>query len=145
MSEVLDIDVAWGGFYACASRDSDGISVIRLLDFNRDAYHASLFNERFDAIPGPEVIENLSLSIGHVPIDARGLLNFDTLTLIGRKPLTQDDLVGYMSYLAEFDVSEAEGKKFADSLMAFSNDAPLALRLYLLEGKLQIEERPKGK
>jgi hypothetical protein len=29
--------------------------------------------------------------------------------------------------------------------MAFSNDAPLALRLYLLEGKLQIEERPKGK
>ena len=141
MSDVLDIDVVWGGFYACASQDSDEISVIRLVDFNRDAYHATLFNERFDDIPGPEAIEELSPFVGHVPIDARGLLNYETIALIGRKPLTQSDLSGYMYYLAEFEVSEDEREELADSLIAFSNDAPLALRLYLSEGELQIEER----
>ena len=37
MSESLDIDLAWGGFYACASAEDSGYSIIRLLDFNRNA------------------------------------------------------------------------------------------------------------
>ena len=142
MNELLDIDLAWGGYYACVSRDRSEVSIIRLLDFNRDAYHASLFSERFDDIPEPDVVESLEPFIGHVPVDARGLLNLETMVLISRKPLTQSDLYGYMFYLEEFGMPEAEIDELAKSLMAFSNEAPMALRLSISNDELQIEERP---
>lgn len=142
MSDLLDIDLAWGGYYACVARDSAEVSIIRLLDFNRDAYHASLFSERFDEIPEPDVVESLKPFIGHVPVDARGLLNLETMVLISRKPLTQSDLYGYMFYLEQFEVPEAERDELAKSLMALSNEAPMALRLSISNDELQIEERP---
>lgn len=141
MSDFLDIDLAWGGYYACTSDDSNEISIIRLLDFNRETYHACLFDESFDKTPGPEVIDELSAFVGHVPIDARGLLNNDSVVLIGSRPLTRNDLEGYMYYLAEFEVPEDEMEELAESLIAFSKDQPLALRLSLSDGELQIEER----
>lgn len=142
MSDLLDIDLAWGGYYACVARDSAEVSIIRLLDFNRDAYHASLFSERFDEIPEPDVVESLKPFIGHVPVDARGLLNLETMVLISRKLLTQSDLYGYMFYLEQFEVPEAERDELAKSLMALSNEAPMALRLSISNDELQIEERP---
>jgi hypothetical protein len=141
MTELLDFDLAWGGYYACVSRNSAEVSIIRLLDFNRDAYHASLFSERFDDIPEPGVVESLKPSIGHVPVDARGLLNLETMVLISRKPLTESDLYGYMFYLEEFEVPEAERDELAKSLMAFSSETPMALRLSISDDELQIEER----
>lgn len=141
MSEYLDIDLAWGGFYARTSADESEISIIRILDFNRDTYHVALFDESFEEIPGTDVVEALSPFIGHVPIDAKGLLNNDTMVLICRKPLTRDCLEGYMYYLEEFEVPEDEREELMDSLIAFSRDNPLKLRLYLSNDELQIEER----
>ena len=141
MNNVLEIDIAWGGYYACTSKDSDGFSIIRLLDFNRDAYHASLYSEGFKEFPSPEDVMKLTPFIGHAPIDAKGLLNYESISLIDRKPLTQSDLEGYMYYLAEFEVSENERKELTESLISFSKDTPLALRLYISDNELQIEER----
>ena len=142
MTDTLDFELALGGYYACGSRDSDEVSIIRLLDFSRYAYHAALFSERFEDVPEPEVVESLKPSIGHVPVDAMGLLNFKTMVLISRKRLTQDDLYGYMLYLEEFGASEAERDELAKSLMAFSEEAPMALRLSIVDDELQVEERP---
>ncbi|MBJ7555536.1 hypothetical protein [Marinomonas spartinae] len=141
MSNYLDIDLAWGGYYACASKESDEISIIRLLDFNREAYHACLFDESFDKTPGPEVVDELSAFVGYAPIDARGLLNYGSVVLIGSRLLTRDDLEGYLYYLEEFGVPEDEREELVESLIAFSKDKPLALRLSLSDGELQIEER----
>ena len=102
MSEYLDIDLAWGGFYACTSADESKVSIIRLLDFNRDAYHAALFDESFEEIPRAVAVETLSPFVGHVPVDARGLLNNEAMVLICRKPLTRNCLEGYMYYLDWF-------------------------------------------
>ena len=141
MNEYLDIDLAWGGFYARTFADQSEVSIIRLLDFNRDAYHAALFDERVEEIPRAAAVETLSPFIRHVPLDARGLLNIEAMVLIGRKPLTRSCLEGYMYYLEEFEVPEDEREGLMNSLIAFSKDDPLKLRLYLSNGELQIEER----
>ncbi len=141
MSEYLDIDLAWGGIYACTSADESEISIIRLLDFNRDAYHAALFDETFEEIPPDDAVETLSPFIGHVPIDAKGLLNNEKMVLICRQPLTRNCLEGYMYYLEEFEVPEDEREELMSSLIAFSKNDPLQLRLCLSNGELQIEER----
>jgi len=141
MSEYLDIDLAWGGFYACISAGESEVSIIRLLDFNRDAYHTALFDETFEEIPRADTVEALSPFIGHVPMDAKGLINNETMVLISRKPLTLDCLEGYMYYLEEFEVPEDEREELMNSLIAFSKDDPLRLRLYLSNDELQIEER----
>jgi hypothetical protein len=141
MSEYLDIDLAWGGFYACTSAEDSKISVIRLLDFNRDAYHAAIFDKTFEEIPGADTVEALSPFIRHAPIDARGLLNYKSMFLICRKPLTRDCLEGYMYYLEEFEASEDDREELMNSLIAFSKDDPLKLKLYLNNNELQIEER----
>jgi hypothetical protein len=86
-------------------------------------------------------IEALSPSVHHVPVDARGLLNNKTIDLVSRKSLTRDDLEGYMYYLEQFEVPDEERKDLADSLIAYSNDHALSLRLSILDGELQIEER----
>jgi len=135
------IDLAWGGFYACTSADKPEVSIIRLLDFNLDAYHAALFDESFEEIPHATDVETLSPFVGHVPVDARGLLNNEAIVLICRKPLTRSCLEGYMYYLEEFEVPEDEREELMNSLIDFSKDDPLKLRLYLSNGVLQIEER----
>ena len=141
MSGFLDIDLAFGGYYACTSAEAPGYSLIRILDFNRDAYHAALFSQSFDALPGAEELEALSPSVGHAPVDARGLLNNTSMTLVRQSPLTRDCLEGYMFYLEHFGVSDEEREEYADSLIAFSHDAPIKLRLSLADDELHIEER----
>ena len=47
----MDFDVVWGGYYARRSVESGQFSVFRLLDFNRDAYHAAMFTEKFASLP----------------------------------------------------------------------------------------------
>ena len=141
MSKFLNIDLAWGGFYACTSAESSEISIIRLLDFNRDSYHAALFDKTFDEIPDAAAVEALSPFVGHVPVDAKGLLNNESMILICGKELTPECLEGYMYYLEEFEVSEEERDELVQSLIAFSKNDPLKLKLYLSNDELQIEER----
>jgi len=141
MNEVLDIDLAWGGFYAGISKDNGEISVFRLLDFNQNAYHIAIYKEDFQHIPSEKEILSLSPYIGHAPIDSKGLLNYEKITLINTKQLTSEDLVGYMYYLEEFEVSEKERKELSQSLINYSKEPPLKLRLAIVEGELQISER----
>ncbi|BFM47863.1 hypothetical protein [Marinomonas sp. THO17] len=141
VNEYLDFDVAWGGYYAGVSKDSDEISVFRLLDFNRDVYHIAIYQEKFSSIPSEEEIRSLSPFIGHAPIDVKGLLNYKVVALIDSKQLTKEDLVGYMYYLEEFQVSAKDREKLSQSLISFGKEQPLKLKLSIAEGELQINER----
>ncbi len=141
MNKKLDFDIAWGGYYATISEDEEQISVFRLLDFNRDAYHVSLFSEKFEHVPSIKDIESLSPFAGHAPIDSRGLLNYKKIVLIGSKDLTKEDLVGYMYYLEHFEVSEEERSKLTSSLIGFGKEPPLKITLSIKDGELQLNER----
>jgi hypothetical protein len=99
MKTQLNLDLVWGGYYASISSDNSKISVFRMLDFNRDAYHAALFAEEFTDTPKLEQLKDLSPFIGHAPIDARSLLLNDDLQMIGRQELSRSDLEGYIYYL----------------------------------------------
>jgi hypothetical protein len=90
MSKSLDIDIVWGGYYASIPADNNEISVFRLLDFNRDVYHAVLFSNKFTTVPTLEELTMLSPLICHAPIDARALVREDELRLIGGKPIARE-------------------------------------------------------
>lgn len=141
MSEALAFDLAWGGFYAGVSKDSGEISIFRLLDFNQSAYHIAIYKEHFQNIPSGKEILPLSPYIGHAPIDSRGLLNYDKISLITASQLTSEDLVGYMYYLEEFEVSEEKRAELNQLLINYSKEPPLRLRLAIVKGELQISER----
>jgi len=113
--------------------------LFRLLDFNRDAYHAALFNENFLEIPSLDKIIALVPFIGHVPIDARGLLNAN-IQLVGGTPLTSEDLEGYMLYLEYHDVSADKRRELTEQLVSFSYEPPLNLHLEIKEDELHISK-----
>jgi hypothetical protein len=141
MKVHLDIDILWGGFYASQCVDSREISVFRLLDFNQHAYHAALYKKRFSTLPAEEEIVALSPFIGHVPVDTRALLGKDRPILIGRKPLSPEDLNGYMYYLEDHEVDEDERMSLTQRLIEFSNEPPLKLRLQIVDEELEILNR----
>lgn len=141
VNEHLDIDVAWGGYYASVSIETNEISVFRLLDFNRDAYHIAIYRETFESIPEKSAVDSLSPFIGHAPLDTRSLLLNKKVVLLGSDPLKREDLEGYMYYLQEFDVSESEREKLIKSLIEFGLEKPILLRLFKVDEKLQIQKR----
>ena len=141
MNKSLDIDIAWGGYYSSLAEDSNEINIFRLLDFNQDAYHVALYKEKFESIPTENEVRSLSPFIGHVPIDVRGLLNRKNVKLIGSSPLIKEDLEGYIYYLEEFGVSDQEAEDLVTSVISFSNQKPLPLRLLIVDGEFEIQER----
>lgn len=141
ISTLLDIDIAWGGYYASIPEDSGETSVFRLLDFNRDAYHAALFTDKFTTIPTLSELVELSPFIGHAPVDARAFVSNDDLRLIGGKPLTHDDLEGYMYYLNEYGLSKEETDGLVEQIISFSHEPPLSIRLEIVGEELIISER----
>jgi hypothetical protein len=141
MRKSLEIDLAWGGFYASIPAEGGDMTVFRLLDFNRDAYHAAMFAEKFSVLPTLEQLTSLTPFIGHAPIDARGLIRDDDLRLIGSKPLTRADLEGYMYYLEAHEVPQAEMDELAERLISFSSEHPLRLQLEIVDDELLISER----
>ena len=142
MSIPLDIDIAWGGYYASIPLDGGEIRIFRLLDFNQYAYHAALFTEKFATVPTVEELLSLSPFIGHAPIDARALvLQDDELRLIGDRALSGDDLEGYMTYLEAHEVAEDKQNELAERLIAYSTEPPLSLRLEIVDDELVILDR----
>ncbi len=141
MGKTLEIDIAWGGYYASISDNGDEISVFRLLGFNRDAYHIAMYKEKFEAIPTVEYIKSLTPFIWHAPIDSKALLNEKRVTLLGSVPLKRSDLEGYIYYLKEFEVSDKEVDELVLSLISFSKQGPLSLNLYIENGELHIQEK----
>ena len=133
-------DVAWGGYYT--SRDEDGQwGVFRLLDFNRDAYHSTLYDQRFPEPPTLEMAKSLTPFALHVPIAAGQLVNFPA-TLIGESPLALDDLEGYDVYLEHAAGLGAEERQaFLAKLVGFGTEPTLAFLLAFDEhGQLQIKQ-----
>ena len=141
MKVHLDIDILWGGFYASQCMESGEFSVFRLLDFNQHAYHAALYKKRFSTIPAEAAIIALSPFIGHVPFDTRELLGKDRPILIGSKPLSLEDLDGYMYYLEDHEVDKDERRSLTQRLIESSNEPPLKLRLQIADEELEILNR----
>lgn len=139
--EALEIDIAWGGFYLTRSEDSGDYRVFRLLDFNKDACHAAFFTETFESPPGWEEVKDLSPFVGHVPMDARSLLNYEELQLLGRTPLDRDDLSGYEYYLGEHGVDPERIDELFGRIIEFSGKEPMQLRLGLDGEELAIDVR----
>ncbi|MGG6239639.1 hypothetical protein ACQ4N7_13510 [Nodosilinea sp. AN01ver1] len=142
MEKQLNLDLVWGGYYASISSDDGQVSVFRMLDFNRDAYHAALFAEKLTDTPTLEQLRDLFPSIGHVPIDARSLLLNDDLQMIARKELSHSDLEGYIYYLEAHEVPQEEINDLVERILGFSrNELPLHLCLEIIEDQLVISER----
>ena len=139
--QELDIDIAWGGIYTSKSEDSDSYGVFRLLDFNQEAYHASLYTEKFVARPTFDEVRELSPFIGHAPIDTRALFNETDLTLLGSTPLSQVDFDGYSIYLEHHGVPSGEIEDLIAKLIHFSIQPPLKIRMNLDGDYFSIEER----
>ncbi|MBK1829036.1 hypothetical protein [Haloferula rosea] len=136
---TMKFTLQWGGYYV--SRGEDGkFSLIRILDFNVDAYHAAMFTEKFEKIPTLDQVKKLSPFVGHAPIDSKALLNRVDLTYLGSEKLKEDDLDGYSYYLEAHQVDEDEVKKLMTRIIGFSGNKPMILELSLKDGELQISE-----
>lgn len=137
---IVDIEISWGGYYASISDDNGEITLFRLLDFNRDDYHIAVYQEKFQTIPTLNEVEGLSPFIGHAPFDSRSLLNNEKVLLIGNHHLSRSDLAGYMIYLENFDVPSEDLEFLTQSILEYSKEPPLQLRLTLVEDELQISK-----
>lgn len=138
---MMDIDVQWGGYYASRDENDEDYTVFRILDFNKDAYHAAIFKEKFTELPDREAIESLTPFVGHAPIDSKALVGKGALSLIYGRELNEDDLIGYRYYLEQFEVEKEEIEELMTTLVGFSKEPPMKLRLGIVEGELTIEER----
>jgi len=137
----MEIDFQWGGYYASKEDGQNEYGVFRLLDFNRDAYHVALFQEKFSEIPTLEAVLRLSPFIGHAPIDSRALLRKQEIHLLGGPVLMEDDLEGYRFYLEHYDVSDNEIRNLFQDIIGFGRESPMKLTLILDDGELSINER----
>jgi len=119
----LIFDLAWGGYYTSRGEQGDW-GVFRLLDFNNEAYHAALYQERFPSAPTLEEASALQPAVGHAPIAVGQLVNFPA-TLIGAQPLDADSLVGYGMYLEYVGLPTVEIEPFLEKLILTSHQPPL--------------------
>ena len=134
------IDIAFGGLYASTSLETGKVSLFRLLDFNVDAVHVSVYQEKFDAVPSVADVKALSPWIHHAPIDARTMLRDDDLQLIGEGPLSPEDLEGYVMYLEEMGVSESDRGEIVERAMTLSGKGRIRVRLRAVDDTLVVEE-----
>ena len=137
----MDIDLQWGGYYASKEEGRDEYGVFRLLDFNCNAYHITIYREKFAEIPTLEDVLQLSPYIGHAPIDSRALLRERDIHLVGGPVLTEDDLEGYRVYLEHHEVAEDDISELFRNVVGFGMQPPMKLTLTLVNGELDITER----
>ncbi len=135
----MDIDIQWGAYYL--TKEDNQYRVFRLLDFNRYAYHAAIFKETFTTRPTKEEILQLTPFIGHAPIDAKALLQEESIQLLAAAPLKKEDLEGYRYYLEEQGMTNTELDESIQRIMEFSTQPPLPLRLEKVDDELEISQR----
>ena len=140
MRDSRVMDLAFGGLYASMNIETGKVSLFRLLDFNVDAIHVTMYEQTFDAVPTAADVRALSPFIWHAPIDARTLLRDDDLELIGENPLSPEDLDGYLTYLEAIGMSEDERRTRVQELMAFSRKRGIRVRLRADGDRLVVEE-----
>lgn len=137
---MTDVDISWGGYYAKRSEDSNAFSVFRLLDFNREAYHVSIFAEEFSELPSLTEVTPLFPFIGHAPLAVRGWLNAP-MYLIGSVALEDADLEGYRMYLDEMEASDVHLQELTARIIGLSQRPPMKLRFGIRNDELVIEAR----
>ena len=140
MRDSRVIDIAFGGSYASTAVDTGEVSVFRLLDFNVEAVHVTMYAQKFQAVPSAADVRALSPLVLHVPIDARTLMRDDELQLICADPLSEPDLIGYMTYLENMGVGESDRGAVLKQLIGFSHDKPIRLRLRVIDDELHVED-----
>ena len=141
MSKAIDIDVVWGGYYASQSVDDDSFTVFRLLDLDQYGYQAALYREKFDRCPTMADVAHLVPFVGHVPMAIGSLLHERNLKLIGRRPLTHQDLEGYMLFLEQHDVPAEERQALAAKLIGFGDQDPVPLTVEEVAGEMIVSVR----
>ena len=114
--------------------------MFHLLDFNRNAYHGALFKETFDGMLTLEDMTARSPFIGHTPIAVRGMLLLKNLRLLGSRHLSREDLEGYACYLEAVETTVKDIEELLESMMRFSTEPPLPLRLERINDELVISE-----
>jgi hypothetical protein len=131
---VKVIETQWGGYYSSKGKDNK-YTVFRLLDLNKDAYHAQLFTEEFDHTPTFEEVKKLSPYILHVPIALGGILNNVELTLLGYEELSVPDFEGYSEYLRHMGVEDLQIKNLLEKLIGFSKQKPIKISIRKTDGE----------
>jgi hypothetical protein len=121
------VDIQWGGYYII--KEEGKFRVFRLLDFNKDAYHAQLFQEKFDNPPTFEEVKGLKPFIWHAPIAVASLLDRDGFRLIGQEKLDEQALAGYEEYLRQMGVQDTAAKDMVNRLIEYSSQTPMKVRL----------------
>jgi len=137
--KAMNIEIQWGAYYL--TEEDNQYRVFRLLDFNRYAYHAAIFKETFTTRPTKDEILQLTPFIGHAPIDAKTLLQEESIQLLASAPLKKEDLEGYRYYLEEQGVTTGELEELIQRIMKFSTQPPLQLRLEIVDDELEISQR----
>lgn len=137
--KAMDIEIQWGAYYL--TEEDNQYRVFRLLDLNRYAYHAAIFKETFTTRPTKDEILQLTPFIGHAPIDAKTLLQEESIQLLAATPLKKEDLEGYRYYLEEQGMTTSELDELIQRIMEFSNQPPLQLRLEIVDDELEILQR----
>ncbi|WAJ39330.1 hypothetical protein OU800_08905 [Pseudomonas sp. GOM7] len=137
--KAVDIDIQWGAYYL--TKEDNQYRVFRLLDFNRYAYHAAIFKETFATKPTKDKLLQLTPFVGHAPIDAKALLQDESIQLLASAPLKKEDLEGYRYYLEEQGMSADEMEELIQRIMEFSTQPPLQLRLEIIDNELKISQR----
>jgi len=139
-SGEVRFSAAWGGWYTQQSEDGSW-TVFRLLDINRDAYHSTLFRDRFSERPTFEQAIGLQPYALHVPIAAGRLVHYPA-TLIGATPLQLEDLYGYDVYLEQAaGMPDPDRRVFLQKLVGFSTQPPLDFRMgFAPDGEFTIAQ-----
>lgn len=85
-----------GGLYAEKPRDGSGYMIVKVLavDF---AVHIRIYREDFKELPKEISSSQLTVAVGHAPLSIEGWS--ESHVLVGREPVTEDDLDGYRLYM----------------------------------------------
>lgn len=141
MTNIVDVDILWGGYYSYRNKSDNLYHVFRLLDFNKDAFHYALYDVDFKTPPTLEQILEHRPFIQHVPQELEAIMNMADLKLVGVTPLRDEDLFGYRLFLDEPNAHEEAVTEVFSNLKRYNQEPPLQLRLTLRNGDIEILPR----
>ncbi|WP_309398916.1 hypothetical protein [Cerasicoccus maritimus] len=138
--QKLNLELQWGGIYISRNPEDSTYGIFRILDFNRDAYHIAIYQEKFTTPPSLTEILKLKPFIGHAPMALSALMINDELQLVGGQELSKEDLEGYNYYLEAHDVELSEIEDLTQRLIGFSKEPPMQLSLAKQGDSIEILE-----
>jgi hypothetical protein len=138
---MMDMDVAWGGYYAASEGQNRPIRYFRLLDFSREMIHLAWYELDQEASSDSQWFLAASPSVGHAAIATLTLVEFASVTLLASQPLTETHLGAFREFLVANQIPPELIEEHFAKLQFFSEEPPLLARLELENGELVIRER----